>query len=214
MTQTHSGAETRERLLSAATRAFAEHGPGNASLLEITRQAGQRNRGAVHYHFGSREGLLAAVLRQHAADIAERQRVMLESARLQPDDDVASVVEAVVRPAVELAEAGWSGRCFIVIVAALVVDEQYDTDPEVAEALQLTGGFETFDLLRTRMPDLPVEIVDERFGLFAAFTLRAIGDRVRLRDSASPGSPRSSLDTEAFVTNLIAMGVGMLCASS
>ncbi len=51
-----SGAETRERLLVAATRAFAEHGVANASLLDITRQAGQRNRGAVHYHFGSREG--------------------------------------------------------------------------------------------------------------------------------------------------------------
>ena len=49
----------------AATRAFAEHGVTNASLLDITRQAGQRNRGAVHYHFGSREGLLAAVLEQH-----------------------------------------------------------------------------------------------------------------------------------------------------
>ena len=33
--------------------AFAEHGVQNASLVEITRRAGQRNSGALHYHFGS-----------------------------------------------------------------------------------------------------------------------------------------------------------------
>ena len=43
---------TRQRLLDAALRAFAEQGVGTASLVDITRRAGQRNRGAVHYHFG------------------------------------------------------------------------------------------------------------------------------------------------------------------
>ncbi len=57
-----TASDTRQLLIDAATRAFAEHGVHNASLLEITRQAGQRNRGAVHYHFGSREGMLVAVL--------------------------------------------------------------------------------------------------------------------------------------------------------
>ena len=57
---------TREQLIDAATRAFAEHGVDAASLVEITRRAGQRNRGAVHYHFGGRDGLLVAVLEEHA----------------------------------------------------------------------------------------------------------------------------------------------------
>jgi len=104
-----SGAETRERLLVAATRAFAEHGVTNASLLDITRQAGQRNRGAVHYHFGSREGLLAAVLEQHAAFLSEREHRLLEVAQGRPDDDLAAALEALVRPATELSETGWSG---------------------------------------------------------------------------------------------------------
>ena len=41
------GSGTREQLIDAAARAFAEQGIGAASLVEITRRAGQRNRGAV-----------------------------------------------------------------------------------------------------------------------------------------------------------------------
>ena len=35
---------TRQRLLDAATRVFAEQGVETASLLEVARRAGQRNR--------------------------------------------------------------------------------------------------------------------------------------------------------------------------
>ena len=48
--------KTREKLIDEAARAFAEHGVYGASLIDITRRAGQRNRGALHYHFGSRDG--------------------------------------------------------------------------------------------------------------------------------------------------------------
>src|SRR5690606_13665997 len=109
----------RRRLLDAAARAFAEHGVANASLLDITRQAGQRNRGALHYHFGSRDGVLAAVLDRHVDFLARREAELLDVALGSPDDDLESVVEVVVRPAVELAESGWRGRCCLLIVAEL-----------------------------------------------------------------------------------------------
>src|SRR6478735_7622335 len=99
--------DTRAALVEAATRTFAEDGVLTASLVEVTRRAGQRNRGAVHYHFGSREALLGAVL------------------------------EAIVRPAIELAETGPSGRDYLVIVGQLV--EEYDRlDPTVRAALTAT----------------------------------------------------------------------------
>jgi AcrR family transcriptional regulator len=114
MSMTGNADETRLRLIEAATRGFAEEGVHTASLLEITRQAGQRNRGAVHYHFGSREGMLVAVLEQHVDLLAVRERELLAIARQQPDDDLASVVAAFVRPAVELGDLGWEGRCYLV----------------------------------------------------------------------------------------------------
>src|SRR5829696_5572811 len=111
---------TRRKLLDAATQAFAEHGVFNASLLDITRQAGQRNRGALHYHFGSRDGVLCAVLEQHVDFLARREGELREIAAQRPAEDIESVVEAIVRPAAELAESGWRGRCFLLILAELV----------------------------------------------------------------------------------------------
>lgn len=204
------GAETRERLLVAATRAFAEHGVANASLLDITRQAGQRNRGAVHYHFGSREGLLAAVLEQHAAFLAEREHRLLEVARTQPQADLAAALEALVRPATELSETGWSGRCYLVIAAELIADEQHDTDPDVKAALERSGGVPVYELISERMPPMPEDVRAERLTLLTSFVLRSIGDRARAEERGS--AQRLALDTETFVRNLVAMSSGMLRA--
>lgn len=202
--------DTRQLLIDAATRAFAEHGVHNASLLEITRQAGQRNRGAVHYHFGSREGMLIAVLEQEADFLAPRERELLEVAKGRPDSDLASVFEAVVRPSVELAETGWRGRCFLQIVAQLVDEEAGGANKAVQDALGRSGGYEVYDLLHERLPAMPKSIQDERMTLATTFVLRSIADRARAGDRQSPG--RAQLPTEDFIGNLIAMVTAMVTA--
>jgi AcrR family transcriptional regulator len=205
-----TASDTRQLLIDAATRAFAEHGVHNASLLEITRQAGQRNRGAVHYHFGSREGMLVAVLEHEADFLGPRERELLAVAEQQPDDDIASVLEAVVRPSVELAETGWRGRCFLQIVAQLVDEEGGGASAEVQEALGKSGGYEVYEVLHRRLPPMPDEIRDERLALVTTFLLRSIADRARARDHETPG--RTQLSTEDFIRNLIAMVTAMITA--
>ena len=46
--------------------------------------ADQRNASAVHYHFGSRDEILRAVLARHVPAIADRRRELLERARARP----------------------------------------------------------------------------------------------------------------------------------
>lgn len=53
---------TRDLLLDAATRLFAERGVDNVPIAEIVRAANQRNTSAIHYHFGNRDEVLRAVL--------------------------------------------------------------------------------------------------------------------------------------------------------
>ncbi|WP_243056911.1 TetR/AcrR family transcriptional regulator [Nocardioides sp. SR21] len=198
--------DTRRALVEAATEAFAEQGVFTASLVEITRRAGQRNRGAVHYHFGSREGLLVAVLEQHAGFLAEREGQLLARARATPEDDLEAVLEAVVRPAVELAETGRSGRQYLVIIGELV--EEYDRlDADVDEALRGTGGYAVFELLEQRLPDLDEALRNERLALVTGFILRSVADRARAAESADPG--RAQLPTERFVRNLLSMAAAM-----
>jgi AcrR family transcriptional regulator len=54
-------AETRQRLLAAAAVLFAERGVDGASIDAVAERA-ERTSGAVYDHFGSKEGLLFAVL--------------------------------------------------------------------------------------------------------------------------------------------------------
>jgi AcrR family transcriptional regulator len=206
---TTSAAETRRRLVEAATEAFAERGIFTASLVEITRRAGQRNRGAVHYHFGSRDGLLVAVLEQHAGYLAQREGELLAIARAAPDDDLRSVLEAIVRPTTELAETGPSGRRYLVIIGELV--EEYDrVHPDVRRALELTGGVPVYELLRERLPRFDEALSAERVALATGFILRSVADRARAHESALPGRPQ--LPTDRFVRNLVAMAAGALTA--
>jgi AcrR family transcriptional regulator len=199
---------TRDKLLDAAARAFAEHGVANASLLDITRQAGQRNRGALHYHFGSRDGVLAAVLERHVGFLAAREGELLEKAL--GTDDLEPVVEAIVRPAVELAESGWRGRCCLLIVAELAEEDPRDLDPEVAAALERTGGPAVYATLAERMPPMPEAILLERQALITEFILRSVADRARLLGRRRKGRPQ--LEQEAFVANLVAMVAAAVAA--
>jgi len=196
--------KTREKLIDEAARAFAEHGVYGASLIDITRRAGQRNRGALHYHFGSRLGVLCAVLERHVDFLARREGELLEIALTKPDDDVKSVVEAIVRPATELAQSGWRGRCFLMILAELVEEDPAVLDPAVADALARTGGYAVYDLLAARMAPVTLEVRNERFALATAFILRAVADRARVLGRRG-GRGRPQLEHDAFVANLVTM---------
>jgi len=216
-------ADTRRKLLDAAAQAFADHGIRGASMLDITRQAGQRNRGALHYHFGSRQGVLCAVLEEHADFLASREGELLDAARQTPADELEPVVEAVVRPAAELARSGWRGRCFLVILAELAEEDPSTLSPEVTAVLDRTGGHAVYALLADRLPPLPDEVRVERLSLMTAFILRAVADRARLLatgtgDEPAHGLPsgrprvRPQLDDEAFVRNLVAMAAAAVAA--
>ncbi|HVN51327.1 MAG TPA: TetR/AcrR family transcriptional regulator [Acidimicrobiales bacterium] len=62
-------AETRRRLLDAAALLFAERGIDAVSIDAVAEEA-DRTSGAVYAHFGSKDGLLAALLDELVNDMA------------------------------------------------------------------------------------------------------------------------------------------------
>ena len=185
----------------------------NASLIEVTRRAGQRNRAALRYHFGTREDVVCAVLERHVEFLADREGELLAKALATPDDDVGAVVEAIVRPAAELAASGWRGRACLLIVADLAGEDPARLGPELQSVLARTGGHEVYALLAARIRDVRADLVDERFSLITSFILRAVADRARALER--PGHPsRHQLDDEAFVENLVAMVAAAVAAPS
>src|SRR6516162_5612595 len=58
---TRASKATREKIINAASRAFARDGYEGASVRAIVAAA-EVNQAAINYHFGSKEGLYHAVL--------------------------------------------------------------------------------------------------------------------------------------------------------
>ncbi len=64
------GARTRQSILAAATEFFAEKGFNGANVNDIVARAGT-TKPMIYYHFGSKEGLFAAVLESVYAQMRE-----------------------------------------------------------------------------------------------------------------------------------------------
>jgi AcrR family transcriptional regulator len=69
------GIETRRRILDAAREVLLERGHGGTSTRAVADRAGVR-LSLVHYHFGSRQRLLAEVLDRENDALLERQRAL------------------------------------------------------------------------------------------------------------------------------------------
>jgi AcrR family transcriptional regulator len=110
-----ASADTVEDLLSTAERMFAELGVANVALTQIVAESGQKNRSALHYHFGSRGGVLSAVMDRRLASINARRMALLEA--LPPNPPAADVVRAnIAALAATVVEEPW-GPDYISILA-------------------------------------------------------------------------------------------------
>src|SRR5271157_2146572 len=69
--------QTRERILDAAERLFAEHGLEGVSTRDITALA-EANVGAISYYFGSKEGLVFAVFDRRLTPITKERLAALD----------------------------------------------------------------------------------------------------------------------------------------
>lgn len=91
-----------DALLDAAEAEFASTGIENGSLRQIMREAGA-DPGAIHYHFGSRETLAAAVLDRILAPLNARRLQLLVDATSSGQPAVSQLVDALIRPDIETA---------------------------------------------------------------------------------------------------------------
>lgn len=74
------GRETRDGLLTAAIAVLGEEGYKAMSMRAVAERAGVR-LSLVHYHFGSKQGLLEAVLDHLTEGLLERQQAMWNDGR-------------------------------------------------------------------------------------------------------------------------------------
>lgn len=102
-----AGAATRELLMETAERLFALRGIEGVTLREIQVEAGQCNSSVITYHFGSKTGLVRALIEFRYQAIDARRTALLTEARENiPEDLARAAVRVIVQPLLESIEAG------------------------------------------------------------------------------------------------------------
>jgi len=91
-------------LLDAAEAEFASAGIESGSLRQIMREA-RADPGAIHYHFGGREALAAAVLDRILVPLNAQRLALLDEAVSGGEPVLVQLVEALIRPDIETAHA-------------------------------------------------------------------------------------------------------------
>lgn len=130
---------TKERILDAAETLFAEHGFAATSMRAITAEASV-NLAAAHYHFGSKEDLLDAVLRRRLEPLNRMRLEALGQAFEEAGED-GPTLEAVLRCFFEppfhfLGEMGEAAGRFIRLAG------RAHTDPEGALRQRFLSHFD------------------------------------------------------------------------
>ncbi len=140
--RTVTGDATRQRILKAAERLFAKRGIDAVSIRDIT-DAAKVNSASIHYHFGSKSGLIEAMLARWAGELVARRGQLLD--RIEGTDDVAlrDVVEVLVLPMIELGGARRGGGGYVGFLAAVMNHPEYIPlmnelyEPDISRTLAL-----------------------------------------------------------------------------
>jgi AcrR family transcriptional regulator len=177
---TATTATTKTRLLDVAEQLFLRAGLG-VSVRDITDAAGQ-NGAAIHYHFGSRDGLVGAVIARRASDLAARRRAALEQLRAATTPPTTrDVVAGLVGAYVGMVEAeGPDAQRWVDLMHALWLDRS------PALAFMDEQGADERDwarLARAALPHLADDVFAARFEL--AIETIIVGLRTPTR---APGS--------------------------
>jgi TetR/AcrR family transcriptional regulator, regulator of cefoperazone and chloramphenicol sensitivity len=191
---------TREALLRQAERLFARRGLYQVQVREIVEAAGQRNVSALNYHFGSREGVLDAILGKYGdpTDLARGELL----ATVGRDASSRDLVAALVVPyTAHLASP--EGRDYLRIVAQLSA---------TFSAWRTLGSgtgpwlIEILTILESRPDELPLEVRQERVVELIMLMTVAASERARLLEKSAD----QPLDPATFAANLTDVLVGVL----
>lgn len=203
--------DTKQRLIDAAERLFARDGVQAARIREINELAGQLNPSALHYHFGSRMGLVEAILArfQSVVDVevaANLDRV--EAGGREPE--VHEIVEAVVGPELAALDTQ-SGRDCVRIIPQLLPAlsrslRAGDVNPATTQSRRILG------LLDDRMKalSLPDHVRRERLVTYALVFTTMLGERAH--DIEQELDPLLSRDQ--FASHMIDVLSALLIAPS
>ncbi|MEV0081552.1 TetR family transcriptional regulator [Saccharopolyspora sp. NPDC050642] len=197
---------TREQILAAAERLFAEHGVFAVSNRQVSEAAGQGNNTAVGYHFGTKADLVRAIARRHSEQIERLRLTMVAEADGSTDvrDWVACLVCPVTEHLAALGSPTWFAR-----FGAQVMTDPALREIMIDESLTAPSLLTVLDGLNRCLPDLPVDVRLERGDMARQLMVHMCAERERALAEGT-ATPRNNWQDAA--SGLIDAIVGMWLA--
>ncbi|MGU3501154.1 TetR/AcrR family transcriptional regulator [Mycobacterium sp. C31M] len=188
--RTERASITREAILTAAERLYAEHGVFAVSNRQVSEAAGQGNNAAVGYHFGTKTDLVRAIEQRHRQPIELIRERLVD--RTDEHTDLRGWVRCLVRPLTdhlaELGEQTWYAR----FAAQAMTDPAYH-GIVVRDALSSPSLVQVIDGINRALPDLPAEITYERNIMARNLLMHSCADRERAQTSVPRVRPWSAV---------------------
>ncbi|TYB51337.1 TetR family transcriptional regulator [Nonomuraea sp. PA05] len=204
MTRVEQVSATREALLAAAERLFAERGVHAVGNRQISEAAGQGNNAAVTYHFGTKADLIRAIARKHAEQLEGiRARMMGDIA---DSTDLRDWVACLVRPLTEHLESLGSPTWYARFTAQVMADPALNAIM-VDEAMSAAPVLRLFRHGLTRcLPGLPADVRVERGVMARHLIVQMCVERERaLADHSPTFRPTWSATADGLIDAIVAL---------
>jgi AcrR family transcriptional regulator len=177
--------DTKQRILDAAEELFAEHGVGASSLRSVISRA-DVNLAAVHYHFGSKEELLRAVVARRIDPInEERLKLLDEYERGGRQATLQQVVNAFVGPMINVWYSDERSTVIARLIGRLIGEPEFFDTIAPAQFGEIRHRFS--QALARCLPRLPRDELFWRLMFMvgtATYTLRVADHLPALSDGA------------------------------
>jgi AcrR family transcriptional regulator len=168
-TRTDRASLTREAILTAAERLFAEHGVFAVSNRQVSEAAGQGNNAAVGYHFGTKTDLVRAIEHKHAIPVEKlrEERVVALGAAgaagpaTSGGAELRDWVECLVLPLTDHLTAMGNPTWYARFAAQVMADPAYQKTV-TRDALTLPTLVTVVESINRCLPDLPGPVRVER----------------------------------------------------
>jgi AcrR family transcriptional regulator len=144
----------KRNLILAAIRLLADYGVDSVSLRMINREAGSKNNSALHYHFGNKLGLIAAVdefIQQHFDAVREPTLASLEARAAEGEVTLREIMQLYTQAYVHIVEDFDWGYAAVRSLARM----EFDGDEDVHALLSQSAGVSVQRFARLKRPLLP-----------------------------------------------------------
>ncbi|MEE9524955.1 MAG: TetR family transcriptional regulator [Thermodesulfovibrionales bacterium] len=162
MADTQNDKGTKDRILDSAEKLFAIDGYKGTSMRAITGKASV-NLASVNYHFGSKKGLLDAVIKRRIVPLNKIRKQRLEDVRRQAREagkkaDVSSILRAFIEPTLRFMDSDPGARDFIALIGRSMSDPD-DTVRNIFHRYIISLFNLFFEMMSEALPELKKDVL-------------------------------------------------------